>query len=162
MPLGRGMRDKERRESRKSCCFIVGDNVSQTTPELFLIDGGNWCRAARRDSLMPLSLSISFLALTARCEALWTFLPFDLTAFRHKCSPEGLSQHSSWPSRISLVSPGPFPEPKPSEELNFNSWPPPSVQGPGGARLGEPGSCISCSCPFLVIHSLLLPVPGGL
>lgn len=35
------MRDRERRESTKSCSFakIVGNNISQTTHELFLIDG---------------------------------------------------------------------------------------------------------------------------
>lgn len=45
---------------------------------------------------------------------------------------------------MSLVSPEPFAEPRPLEELNINSWPPPSVQGPGGTML----------------HFLLLLSPG--
>lgn len=41
-------------------------------------------RAAQVNSL---SLSISFLSLIGHFEALWTFLPFDLTAFEAQVQP---------------------------------------------------------------------------
>lgn len=148
MPLGRRMRDGEMRAG--SPAALPRSLVTTYHKQLvsFSSIDGVGTGVPRADELIHFLHPSLFWHFS---DAVKPFGLFYLLTLRHKCSPEGPSQHSSWPSRMSLLTPGPFSEPKPLEELNIN------LHLSKVQERNHAGSCISCSCPFLVIHSLLLP-----